>query len=151
MKLAGGTLAIRAGSVDRSTNPPTVDPQYLWYGIQSNILEFLKTVPADRQIRLRGEDVLNEPQLYFEKVCRWLNLAWDESVFQAMLRPQDSPYACLGPYRASLGNDPNFLKSPTYRYRSIAPSTLEGALPWRADRKGFLSPVIQLARELGYE
>lgn len=150
MKLAGGAIAIKTGSIDRSTTPPTVDPQYLWYRIQSNILEFLRTVPAERQIRLRGEDVLNEPQLYFEKICRWLDFTWNESVFQAMLHPQDSPFACLGPYGATLGNDPNFIKSPTYRYRTINLSDLEGPLPWRNDNKGFLSPVLKLARELGY-
>ena len=127
------------------------DPQHLWYRAQHNILDFLSTVPADRQMRLRGEDLLNDPRSHFKKICHWLDFAWDESILEAMLRPQDSPYACLGPYGANLGNDPNFLRSPAYRYRPVAYSQLDGPLPWRQDNKGFLPPVIKLAQEFGYD
>jgi hypothetical protein len=119
--------------------------------MQRNILDFLSTIPAEQQMRLRGEDILSDPRSHFEQLCQWLNLAWDESVFQAMLRPEDSSYASIGPYGVHLGNDPNFLKSPAFRYKPLAPSKLEGSLPWREDNKGFLPPVIKLAQELGYE
>jgi hypothetical protein len=151
MNLSDGILAQICRSIDYSTKPYTLDPQYLWYRMQSKILDFLSTVPSHQQMRLRGEDILNDPQSQFETICQWLNLDWDESSYEAMLRPQDSPYACIGPYGARFGNDPNFLNSPAFRYRPIAPSQLEGALPWRNDNKGFLPPVIKLAQELGYE
>jgi hypothetical protein len=151
MNLSGGLLAKLCRSIDYSTKPLTFDPQYMWYRGQSKILDFLSTVPSHQQMRLRGEDILNDPRSYFEKICQWLNLSWNESIYEAMLRPQDSPYACFGPYGARLGNDPNFLKSPAFRYKPLAPSKLEGSLPWREDNKGFLPPVIKLAQELGYE
>ena len=128
-----------------------VDPQHLWYRAQHNILDFLSTVPPDRQMRLRGEDLLNDPRSHFQKICQWLDFTWNESILETMLRPEESPYACLGPYGANFGNDPNFLKSPAYRYRPVAYSQLDGPLPWRQDNKGFLRPVIKLAQELGYQ
>jgi hypothetical protein len=151
MNLGEGVLTELLRSIDYSTKPYTLDPQYLWYRMQTKILEFLSTVPCEQQMRLHGEDVLNDPHFHLEKICKWLNLDWDELIYEAMLRPQDSPYACIGPYGAMFGNDPNFLKSPVFRYKPITPSQLEGALPWRNDNKGFLLPVIKLAQELGYK
>lgn len=132
-------------------NLSSIDPQRWWYRSQRNILDFLSTVPAERQMRLRGEDLLNDPPSHFAQICQWLNFAWDESILETMLHPEDSPYACLGPYGAIPGNDPNFLRSPAYRYRPVAYSQLSGPLPWREDNKGFLTPVIKLAQEFGYE
>lgn len=151
MRIADGKMAILMDSIDRSTKPPIVDPQYAWYRIQQNILDFLSTVPAEQQMRIHGEDVLTDPRSHFETICQWLNLSWDESIFQAMLHPEASPYACFGPYGVHLGNDPNFLKSPTFSQRPIAPSQLDGPLPWRRDNQGFMPVVVTLARELGYE
>ena len=128
-----------------------IDPQHWWYRSQRNILDFLSTVPAERQMRLRGEDLLNDPRSHFAQICQWLNFAWDESILETMLHPEDSPYACPGPYGANTGNDPNFMSSPAYRYRPVAYSHLDGPLPWRKDNKGFLPPVIKLAQEFGYE
>ena len=69
-----------------------------------------------------------------------------------MLRPQDSPYACLGPYGAPYGNDPNFLRSPVFTQRkTVSSSVLEGPLPWRPDGQGFIPDVIEIAQKLGYE
>lgn len=151
MNIANGNIAKKTKSIDYSTKPPTVDPQYLWYRMQTNILEFLNTIPPHQQMRMHGEDILNDPRMYFEKLCQWLNLDWNQTIFETLLSPQDSPYACVGPYGAFFGNDPNFLKSPTFRYKPIAPSQLDGPLPWRPDNKGFLLPVIKLAQQLGYE
>ncbi|WP_218080111.1 sulfotransferase family protein [Anthocerotibacter panamensis] len=151
MKVKGGAVvAALADSVDYSTQPPTIDPQYAWYKMQRIILDFLGTVPPEKQLRVRGEDVLNDPAAQFELICRWLGLTWSEDAFEQILQPENSTYACPGPYGAHLGNDPNFLKSPGYRYRGIDPSDLAGPLPWRKDGTGFTPEVIRLCRELGY-
>ncbi|WP_287129053.1 sulfotransferase [Candidatus Cyanaurora vandensis] len=151
MKLAHGALAGINRSLDYSTDPPTVDPQLLWYKTQRTVLDFLSTVPAHQQMRVRGEDILNQPEDSLSKVCEWLGLQWDSSVFEAMLRPEDSVYARFGPYGAHLGNDPNFLRSPAFRYQQIPAAKLAGPLPWRKDGMGFLVEIMELARELGYE
>jgi len=140
-----------ADSLDYSTEPPTIDPQFAWHKRQSKILEFLSAVPEKQQMRLRGEELCNNPRLYLQQICHWLNFSWNEAIYEQMLRTEASSYACMGPYNAQWGNNPGFQKSPAFRYRPIAPSTLEGKLPWRKDEKGFVAEVINLARELGYK
>ncbi|MBX2862090.1 MAG: sulfotransferase [Leptolyngbyaceae cyanobacterium MAG.088] len=151
MKLAQGMLAVLTNSIDYSTDPPVLDPQFSWYKTQRKIVTFLDTIPAHQQLQLRGEDVLNEPHIYLRQICEWAGLSWSEAALEAMLRPQDSPFACVGPYGAHLGNDINFLKSPDYRYRRIAPSHLDGPLEWRSDQKGFRPEVLEYSKTLGYE
>ncbi len=144
-----GTL-IAADSVDYDTIPPTIDPQYAWYRRQEKILNFLQTIPPSQQMFLRGEDLCNDPAFYLEKICRWLNFDWNENIYQTMLKTEDSPYSCMGPWGAQWGNNPGFQQSPAFRYKKIKPSSLEGKLPWRNDEKGFIPEVIKLCLELGY-
>ena len=150
MNVADGLMTILGHSIDYSVNPPCSDPQVLWADIQRTALNFLETIPAHRQRRLRGEEVLGDPEKSFQGICEWLNLRWDEAAYQAMLRPDHSVYACPGPYGAQLGNDPNFLKSPIFKSRPIALEALAGPLSWREDGKGFIPDVIEIARSLGY-
>lgn len=150
MKVAKGLMATLANSIDYSTDPPTVDPQLVWHDMQMHIMEFLAEVPAEHQMRLRGEDVLADPQTHLRAICRWLDMSDDDDAIEAMLHPEDSPYAHLGPVGAHLGNDINYLRSPAFRPGGVRPSTLEGPLPWRPDGKGFEPRVIELARSLGY-
>jgi hypothetical protein len=77
-------------------------------------------------------------------------LAWDESIYEAMLRTEESPYACMGPLGTQWGNNPGFQKSPAFRESSLKPSSLDGALPWRKDKKGLMPEIVELAQELGY-
>jgi Sulfotransferase family len=151
MQTGGGQFAKLLKCYDYTCNPPIIDPQFAWFSRQKMIIEFLKKVPEKQKLFLRGEDVLSEPEFYFEKVCNWLGISWNESVLAAITHPQDSPYACLGPYGTTLGNDANFLRSPVYKRRPIPPSSLDELLPWRPDGKGFLPEVIRLAHELGYD
>lgn len=144
------TTLLASDSIDYSTTPPTIDPQYAWYKRQVKILDFLKTIPEDKQMRLRGEDLCNNPPLYLERICRWLNLSWDDASYQAMLHPEDSVYSCMGPYSAPWGNNPGFQRSPAFNYRPIKLKSLAGPLPWRDDKQEFTPEVIQLATELGY-
>jgi len=142
---------IELDSLDYSTTPPTIDPQYAWYSKQKIILEFLATIPEPQKMQLRGEDILNNPRLYLEKICQWLNLPFDENIYQTMLRTEESSYACMGPYGAQWGNNPGYQKSPTFQQRPVKNAQLSGPLPWRNDNTGFLPEVIELAQFFGYE
>jgi hypothetical protein len=143
-------MAILADSIDYSTDPPTVDPQIAWHRIQKNILWFLRGIPPERKMRMRGEDLLKGPEENLKKICLWLRISTDQEAIEAMLHPEDSSFACLGPLGAHLGNDINFLRSPELRPVKIRDSSLEGPLPWRTDGKGFTRVVMRLAREMGY-
>lgn len=141
---------VAADSIDYDTVPPTIDPQYAWLRRQVKILEFLKNIPPEQQMQLKGEDLCNEPALYLEKICKWLNFDWNDEIYQMMLKTEESPYACMGPWGAQWGNNPGFQESPAFRYKPIKVGSLEGKLPWRSDEKGFIPEVIELAQELGY-
>lgn len=150
MNVADGMMTILGRSIDYSVSPPCSDPQFLWADIQRTILNFLDRIPEHRQKRLRGEEVLGDTEGRFQEIYEWLGLRWDEEAYQSVLRPDQSVYACPGPYGAQLGNDPNFLKSPIFKTRPIASEPLEGALSWREDNRGFIPDVLEIARSLGY-
>lgn len=150
MKIAKGMMAILEKSVDYTADPPVVDPQISWLSVQHNIVEHLAGIPAERKLTLRGEDVLNAPASSLRKICRWLDIRTDETAIEAMMHPEDSPYASLGPLGAHLGNDINYLRSPALRHARIAPSTLDGPLPWREDGVGFYPEVRAMAERFGY-
>lgn len=150
MKIARGMMAILADSVDYSVDPPVVDPQISWLEVQQNIVDTLAAIPPERQLTLRGEDVLNAPNSWLRRICRWLGLRTDDEALEFMMHPEDSPYARLGPLGAHLGNDINYLRSPALRHTRIRPSTLEGPLSWRRDGRGFSDEVRAMARRFGY-
>lgn len=151
MNVAKGLMAILSNSIDYTTETPTIDPQISWYSMQKNIVEFLEKVPRHQKMQMHGEIVLNDREASLINICQWLGMSHDEDAIKAMMHPEESPFACLGPLGAHLGNDINFLRSPKLRDGSIRYASLEGALPWRTDGKGFSEHVLEMARRLGYE
>jgi hypothetical protein len=137
MGVAKGLMAILVDSIDYSVDPPIIDPQIMWYEMQRNILEFLETIPKHAQMRMRGEDLVGEPHKRLAEICRWLDMDTAPAALDAMLHPEDSPFA--------------FLRSPRFRPGTvIADASLEGPLPWREDGGGFYDVVANMARKLGY-
>lgn len=143
-------LAAMENAYDYSTLPPTLDPQVTWCRTQSHILAFLADIPWERQRTIRGEDLLNDPESHLRMCATWLGVADSPEAMEAMLHPEASPYASLGPFGAHLGNDINFLKDPRFRPGRITASSLVGRLPWRSDGRGFNPQTLQLAERLGY-
>jgi hypothetical protein len=138
--------------LDWATNPPTIDLQRSWYRMHMNIVTFLDGLPERQWLRLRGEDLLADPEPHLEKIATLIGVRTDDPAIEMMKHPERSPFACFGPVNAPFGNDPKFLRSPELRSnggRGSRPS-LRGPLPWRNDREGFSPEVIALAREFGY-
>jgi len=147
----GHFVADRMGALDYSTTPPMLDFQRAWYKMQVNIITFLDGVPEGQKIRIRGEDVLADPDTHLRQTAEWLGVSADEEAIEAMKHPERSPYASFGPPNAALGNNPRFLDSPILHRRSRAQEpTLEGPLGWRPDGRGFSPEVKELASEFGY-
>lgn len=138
------------GLLDLSTDPPTLDPQMRWYKLHSNILAFLAIVPPEQQMQVRGEDLLTEPDHHLREIASWIGLRVDAKAVEAMKHPERSPFACLGPSNAKMGNDPNFLQRPALRTGQANAQSLEGPLPWRRDGLGFRTEVRALAQQFGY-
>ena len=127
----------------------SIDPS--WYTKHMNIVTFLDRLPEGQKMRVRGEDLLSEPDPYLREIAEWLGLRTDEDAIEAMRHPEQSPYACFGPVNAPFGNNRGFLKEPALRRNPPAKGLqLEGALSRREDG-GELSPEVkELAREFGY-
>jgi|SRR5579885_1556043 len=99
-------------------------PKTYWLTPHLHILEFLESVPIDRQMRLRGEDLLSDPENYLRQIAEWLGIRTDAEAIGAMLHPEESPFSKYGPDNARLGNDPNFMEKPQLRPYSYEPHPL---------------------------
>ncbi|HEX6292064.1 MAG TPA: amino acid adenylation domain-containing protein, partial [Herpetosiphonaceae bacterium] len=56
--------------------------ELIWLVCQQNILEFLKEIPAERQYRIRFEDLTAQPQEILEGICRFLGLDFHPDMAQ---------------------------------------------------------------------
>lgn len=151
LKTKGGVGVLLAlNSVDMRGIKAHLEPQMAWHDAQIQILRFLDGVPDDQFITLRGEDLMNDLDGVLPALCRWLGISDAPEAIEAMKHPENSPYSCMGPSTASLGNDVNFLKSPRLRPGKITVPALDSPLPWRDDKQ-MLHPRVQaLAKALGY-
>lgn len=126
------------------------DPEDAWLKANLNIMRFSRALPPGQFMHVRGEDLLSQPGRYLAQICEWLDLDLNEEALAAMLHPENSVYARIGPEDAPFGNDPTFLRSPEFRQREIPAASLAGPLEWRDDDRGFCPQTIQAARQLGY-
>jgi hypothetical protein len=127
-----------------------LDPQTVWYTLNSNACNFLRTVPAAQQLRIRGEDVLTDAVCRLREICRWLGIDDSAQAIEQMTHPERSPYAHLGPTGARFGNDIFFLQDPILRPARAQRQSLNGPLNWRLGGGGFLPEVRDLASSFGY-
>jgi len=121
-----------------------------WLKVQGNILRFTATLPPGQAMRLRGEDLLADPPRYLRQICAWLEIRTDAAAINAMLHPEDSPYACVGPPNARSGNNRKYLEDPRLRPFKPRPVNLTDPVEWMNDGSGFSPATIALARSLGY-
>jgi hypothetical protein len=126
------------------------DPEESWLNANLNIVEATAGLSGDRLMHIRGEELLASPSTYLPQICDWLGVGFDERAYNAMLHPENSPFACIGPKSAPFGMDPKFLLNPTFEQRTIPPASLQGALEWRASGSGFSEKTIELAHRFGY-
>jgi hypothetical protein len=127
-----------------------MDPQRGWYELNTNICEFLKAVPERQQMRVKGEDLLGEPDRVLPAIAAWLGLRADAEAIERMKHPERSPYAKFGPPNAHMGNDGTFMSNPgLHQERAVEPG-LEGPLPWSTDNRELFPRVKMLARQFEY-
>jgi sulfotransferase family protein len=136
--------------LDRRTNPPRFDPQHAWCQRQADVLAFTSSLPASRTLRVRAEDLLATPEQNLKLICSWLDLPTNARALDDMLRPERSPFACLGPWSARFGADPNFLANPSLRLRDEQIPPLSASMPWSRAGESFSNEVRALADQLGY-
>src|SRR2546421_6687085 len=54
-----------------------LDPQLGWYERNMNICRFLESVPYEQQMRVKGEDLLTNPNSELAKIALWVGLRSD--------------------------------------------------------------------------
>lgn len=123
-----------------------VDAEQVWLRSNSNVMNFKAMLPPGACLSLQGEAFLAEFETYAPQVCDWLGIRSDREALDAMLHPETSPYAGLGPENARFGNDPNFLENPAFTPRPIEIEPVEAGV----DGRPFNPRVRKIARELGY-
>lgn len=130
-----------------------MDPERLWNRMNANAMAFMDARPLGQGLRIRGEDLLSDPDSQFRQICLWLGIRADDAALAEMKQPERSPFARFGPDQARFGNDPNYLTHPEFRQRPIPPATLEGPLDWMpggSGAAGFSQETRELAHALGY-
>lgn len=137
-------------ALDFQSDPPQIDPQVEWYNTQRRILMFLEDIPESRKFSIVGESLLHTPEPVLKEVCDWLEIAWSDDVTSALLHPERSPYACMGPYGAQWGNNPGFQGNPAFRRSKTLPGSMDRLLPWRETPEKLRPEVFDLACALGY-
>jgi len=133
------------------TKDKALDPQHWWYVKNQEIKEFLRSVPCNQQMRVRGEDLLGDSDTHLYAIAKWLGLRTDAVGIEMMKHPERSPYAFLGPPGGRFGNDRLFLSDPTLDSSRTMTKGLDGPLTWCNNDQGFTPQVKALAREFGYK
>lgn len=140
-----------ADEVRGTRRAEATDPEELWVKTNRNAVDFMSTLPQGRGMRLRGEDLLGQPDVFLPQVTEWLGIRGDAEAIEAMKHPENSPFACPGPPSARYGGDPAFMKNPYYKQREIPPSSLDDSLTWASDgERRFSNQTRELANYLGY-
>jgi hypothetical protein len=126
------------------------NPLLFWYKTHSNIMKFCASFPEGQCLRVMGEEILEENDLYLKQICQWLGLRDDSDAIESMKHPEYSPYACLGPVNANYGNDPKFLMSPELRPAKFKLPSVEGN-PFLSQLSDDQQPkVLELSHQMGY-
>jgi hypothetical protein len=120
-----------------------------WLDVNQRILRF-GALNGDCYLRIRAEDVLNEPAAQLRSIASALGVRADDDAVAAMSHPESSPFARLGPRCTGVtgGSDPEFLRSPVPR-RAVLPHSLDQPTGWTGP-PALWSTAAALAAQLGY-
>jgi hypothetical protein len=151
---ADSVLSLRASheQIGRVANIPLLDPERVWRVSHELSVAMTEPLAVGQCMRLKGEALLSNLDIYLPQICEWLGIRDDAEAIEAMMHPENSPYACEGPPSAPRGNDPNFLANPAVdkaRLAKIKEPSLVGELKWRPG-DNFEPRTVKLARQLGY-
>jgi hypothetical protein len=102
-------------------------------------------------MRVRGEDLLADPDRVVRSIAEWLGVRTDPEALEEVKHPERSPYACPGPKGAIFGYNRNFLNNPSFHAAPVKASNLDDPLSWQRRGEGFPPWVKKMAREFGYQ
>jgi hypothetical protein len=149
VKLRSQCPRLRQATRDR----PHLDPERIWRVSHKVTITSTAGLPPGQCMRLKGEVLLRNLNLYLPQICEWLDLRKDAAAIESMMHPENSPYAKPGPQGARFGNDPSFLENPKLdpeRLARLKEPQLDGELSWRPGET-FAPETRQLAKQFGYQ
>ncbi len=120
-------LALFRPAAAPARKKPELDPDRVRREVEKRIAEFLAKVPAERQVELPVEELFARPEARLAEFCAALALPADEAAVAAMLHPESSPFACIGPVGANLGDNPHFLRAPHFHTAAPAATAVRPA------------------------
>lgn len=125
----------------------SLDEYYTSY--TRTILEFMATLPQGQAMNLHGEAFLTDARLYCRQICEWAGLDASELAIEAMLHPENNPFAHHGPAKAPGGMSSSFLDNPYYSGEpvSVKPISFDPAAP---DIDAERRDMALLGQRLGY-
>ncbi|MBV8137587.1 MAG: sulfotransferase [Deltaproteobacteria bacterium] len=121
-----------------------------WNDTHARILRFAATLPADRVMRVRAEDVLNDAPAQLRAIAAWLSLRTDDAAIDAMRHPEASPFASFGPAGSGIvgGHDHDFLRDPI-PHQVAPPPPLQPPSGWHGEPR-LWRRTVKIAQQLGY-
>ena len=125
----------------------SLDDYYIHF--TTTILEFMDTLPLGKSINLHGEDFLTDAPTYLKQICEWLGLDSGEAAIDAMMHPENNPFAHLGPDNAQAGMSLSFLENPKFSGKPVPVKPLVHGAHNR-DLTGKQSTIAHLGSQLGY-
>ncbi len=119
--------------------PAEEQAELVWLLAHRNILDFLAEVPAERQHRLRFEDMVKDPRGSMEALSRFLGLEMEEG----MLQPYQGQRMTDGLHAGTrMMGDPKF-----HQHRGINSAVADR---WRTAEGHLSAEARALAADLGY-
>ncbi len=128
-----------------------VDHHTYWQERHEIALRPAREFAPGQYMFLHGEWFFEDPRAVLVQICQWLDLSTDAAALDRMMRPEDSPFAVVGPARARYGNNKGFIENPHLRVGKIREENLDDPLEWmEPDETHFSDGNRALAHQLGY-
>ncbi|MEL7450689.1 MAG: sulfotransferase [Pseudomonadota bacterium] len=137
------------GRQKKFVKPEDMTPEKMWLEPHLRVLEFAQSIEPDQYMRLRGEVLMEQPEVYLQQIAEWLGISSSQTAVEKMLHPENSPFSRFGPENARFGNDPKFLGDPKLRPYKAKQLDLEEPMSWDPSVT-FSEMVVQYAYRFGY-
>jgi hypothetical protein len=121
----------------------------VWLNCQQTIIELTETLEQQQTLRVRGEDLLGNPEQVLRDIALWLGLPASRHEIELMRHPERWSFAYSLPDLYQGDNDAGFLASPQLRPLEQGPDAEEiSALDLG---KGLTEQILSVGHKLGYD
>jgi len=120
-----------------------------WYLGHRRATQALAAIPRQQWLRIQAEQLLSEPRTWLPYILDWLEISYDSTIIEAMLRTDRWDFAGTGPSGRLFGGDYKFMADPALR--PVDKATAQGFDPDWGLLDEMKKRMTALATELGYE